>query len=92
LFAEFDKYFQGWDPGADALALAADLVNDASFPSEPPQIAERYGWKPRRLNAAVAYLASRNLIENQQFLNLGPWGCAHIEKTDATRRFVKSRL
>jgi TIR domain len=32
LFVIFDKHFTPWDPAADALRLAADLVNDASFP------------------------------------------------------------
>jgi len=91
LFVTFDKHFKGWDPAADALILAADLLNDASFPREPQQIAERYGWKPRRLNPAIAYLDGRKLISSLRHLGMGPWIAAYLEKTDATRRFVKSR-
>jgi hypothetical protein len=28
LFAKFDKHFRNWDPAADALRIAADLVNE----------------------------------------------------------------
>ena len=48
-----------------------------TFPSEPPQIAERYGSKPRRHTAAVAlppYLTVRKMIESQPSLNVGHLG------------------
>jgi hypothetical protein len=35
LFATFDKYWTDWDPADDALRIAADLVNDATFPKKP---------------------------------------------------------
>jgi hypothetical protein len=91
LFVTFDKLFRDWDPAADALRIAADLLNEASFPREPQQIAERYAWNPRRLNPALAYLIGRKLIQSLSHLGMGPWIAAHLEKTDATRRFVKSR-
>ena len=62
LFVIFDKHFTPWDPAADALRLAADLVNDASFPGTTKDIADQYGWLPRRLNPAIAYLINRELI------------------------------
>jgi len=91
LYATFDRHFKEWDPASDALALAADLLNDSSFPREPDQIAERYEWVPRRLNPALSYLISRKLIRSLTHMGMGPWIAVHIEKTDATRRFVKSR-
>ena len=91
LYVTFDKHFKEWDPAADALTLAADLLNDASFPREPQEIAERYGWQPRRLNPALSYLIKRKLIQSLTHLAMGPWVAVHLEKTDATRRFVKSR-
>ena len=91
LFATFDGYFMDWDPAKDALTVASDLINDESFPREPDQIAERYGWKPRRLNPAIAYLTSRKLIASMALMAMGPWVAVHLEKIDATRRFVKSR-
>ena len=57
LYATFDKHFQGWDPATDALRIAADFINDPSFPSQPQDIAERYNWTPRRLNPALSYLS-----------------------------------
>ena len=50
-FPEFDKYFMGWDPAADALRLAADIVNDLAFTDSPAKIAETYAWPARRLNS-----------------------------------------
>jgi hypothetical protein len=91
LFVAFDKHFKDWDPAADALAIATDLLNDDSFPREPEEIAQRYGWQPRRLNPALAYLINRKLIQSLTHLGMGAWIAVHLENTDATRRFVKSR-
>ncbi len=91
LYTTFDKHFKGWDPCSDALALAADLLNDPAFPREPDQIAERYGWPPRRLNPALTYLINRKLIHSLTHLGMGAWVAVHLETTDATRRFVKSQ-
>jgi hypothetical protein len=91
LFVTFDKFFKEWDPAADGLRLAADFLNDADFPSEPDKIAQRYGWEPRRLNPALSYLINRKLIQSITVMAMGPWVAIHFGKTDATRRFVKSR-
>lgn len=72
LYVTLDKHFKEWDPATDALTLAADLLNDASFPREPQEIAERYGWQPRRLNPALSYLISRKLIQSLTHLAMGP--------------------
>ncbi len=91
LFATFDKHFKEWDPAADALRVAADLLNDPAFPREPQDIAARYTWSPRRLNPALSFLISRKLVQSLTHLGMGPWVAVHLEKTDATRRFVKGR-
>lgn len=91
LFAAFDGHFMEWSPEQDALRLAADLVNDETMPSSPQDIAERYGWQPRRMNPAITWLASRKLIRSSEAMGTQPWVTAWIDKTDATRRFVKSR-
>jgi hypothetical protein len=91
LYATFDRYFMDFDPAQDALKLAADLVNDSNFPGDPKVIAERYGWVPRRLNPAVAYLMQRDAIRGREGLSTAPFGVGGIMSTDATRRFVKSR-
>ncbi|CAM5413894.1 hypothetical protein AFEL58S_02238 [Afipia felis] len=92
LFVVFDKHFTTWDPAADALTLARDIVSDESFPGNTAEIGERYGWPPRRLNPAVAYLINRDLVMDSKALGTHPWITAWVQKkTDATRRFVKSR-
>jgi hypothetical protein len=91
LFAELDAQFMPWNPAEDALQLAADLVNDPAFPTEPAQIASRYGWAARRLNPAIAWLSARDLVRTHEGLSTGGWIAFSVEKTDATRRFLKSR-
>lgn len=91
LYAEFDALFHPWKPAEDALMLAADLVNDEAFPSNPDLIAQRYGWPPRRLNPAVAYLMERDAVEVNTAIGDGRYIGFRIRATDATRRFVRSR-
>ncbi len=91
LFAEFDRYWQPWNPADDALRLAADIVNDPEFPADCKQIAERYGWEPRRLNPAICYLSERRLIVDYRALGSGPWATIRVVGNDHIRRFVKSR-
>jgi len=91
LYVQFDKHFKGWDPAADALIVAADLHNGSDADVEPQTLADKHGWEPRRLNAAIAYLTERMLIDSMQLLGMGPWMAVHLRRTDATRRFVKSR-
>ncbi len=92
LWAEFDKYFPyGADPFADALTIAADMVNTQDFPEALEEIADRYGWSPRRLNPAVAYLLGKDLVRDIHYLGSGVWVTSQISRTDATRRFVKNR-
>lgn len=91
LFATFDRFWKPWNPSEDALKLAADMLNHDGFPTAPTDIGQRYEWDPRRLNPAMAYLINRKLVQDQKALNSGNWLTVRIQKTDATRRFVKSR-
>jgi hypothetical protein len=91
LFAEFDRYWKPWNPAEDALRLAADIVNDPELPADCKQIAERYGWEPRRLNPAIAYLLERRLIVDYQAIGSAPWAIVRIVGNEHIRRFVKSR-
>jgi len=92
LFVMFDHHFMGWDPAADALTLAADLVNDPSFPKRLPEMAARYAWPARRLNPAVAFLMNRELVIGRRVLGTRPFITSSVQpKADVTRRFVKSR-
>jgi hypothetical protein len=91
LYVRFDSFWKEWDPSKDALRVAADLVNDKSFPSSPRQIAELYGWPPRRLNPAIALLFNRKAILGVKGMDGQPF-CVHLlHATDDTRRFVRSR-
>lgn len=91
LFVRFDKFWKDWNPADDALRIAAGLVNDNTFPSRPAEIAKLFGWEARRLNPALAYLSARGVVRDIRAVNNGPWFLADMHRTDATRRFVKSR-
>lgn len=91
LFTTFDSFWMDWVPADDALKLAADMLNDSNFPTNPAEVAKRYQWSQRRLNPAIAYLADRNLIKSLATVASGNWVSACILKNDETRRFVKSR-
>ena len=91
LFVRFDKFWMPWDPAEDALRLATELLNNDGFPKESREIGPRLGWQPRRLNPALAFLHNRNLVLGLKGMDGGPWLLMHVDKTDATRRFVKSR-
>ncbi|TGQ13582.1 toll/interleukin-1 receptor domain-containing protein [Mesorhizobium sp. M00.F.Ca.ET.217.01.1.1] len=90
LYSEFDKYFMEWVPETDAIRIAADLINDPTMPTDTAQVATRYGWEPRRMNPALAYLLARNLIVDYRVLS-HDFISSRVAKTDDTRRFVKSR-
>ena len=92
LFTEFDRYWKPWNPHDDAIKLAADIMNDESFPAESKTIAELYVWEPRRLNPAVTYLHERDMIVEYKVLG-HPEFVHHrvIGKPDELRRFLKSR-
>ena len=91
LFAEFDRYWKSWNAGEDALRLAADIVNDPEFPTDPKQITERYGWEPRRLNPAIFDLLERRLIVDYQALFTHAFAMARVVGNEHIRRFVKER-
>jgi hypothetical protein len=90
LFAEFDRCWKPWNPASDALKLGADILNDPDFPSDCTQIADRYGWEPRRLNPVIYYMLERHLIVEYQALGTQPWAIVRIVGNDHLRRFVKS--
>ena len=92
LFVTFDKFWKPWDPEKDAMKIAADMLNDDGFPDSLEEIGDRYGWEPRRVNPAAAYLINRDVVMGGKALGTGRWLAAWIQpKEGATRRFVKSR-
>lgn len=89
---EFDPYFEyNPDPAGDALAIAARMVNDPEFPTRLSSIAAHLDWQPRRVNPAAAYLMDLEVVRHLSFLGMKQWVVGVIERTDATRRFVKSQ-
>ena len=91
LFATFDKFWMPWSPADDALRIAADLIQVEGFPGVSSEIAKRFGWEARRINAALAYLKNRQIVTASETIGCMPWLVYWIDKTDATRRFVRSR-
>ena len=74
------------------MKLAADIANDEKFPVDCQQIANRYGWKPRRLNPAITYLFDRGMLLNCKVLGTPEFAMVQvIGKEDEIRRFLKSR-
>ncbi|MEW6664852.1 MAG: toll/interleukin-1 receptor domain-containing protein [Thermodesulfobacteriota bacterium] len=91
LFVKFDRHFKPWDPEADALRIAADLVNRMKDGASVPDLAASYGWPPRRMNPAINHLVNRRLIEASEVIGCHPWTTPWIRRTAATRRFVRDR-
>lgn len=91
LYVRFDKFWTEWDPAEDALRVAAGMVGDETFPNQPEEVARRFGWEPRRMNPALAFLNERGLVKALPSRDTGPWLLSIFLKTDATRRFVKGR-
>lgn len=92
LFTEFDQYWKPWNTVDDALKLAADIANDPDFPSDCQEIADQYGWEPRRLNPVITYLSERSVIFNRAAISVPQFAMMSVVgKEDEIRRFVKGR-
>ena len=92
LFTEFDRFWKPWNPAEDAVTLSADMLNDAGFPTDCKDIADRYGWEARRLNPAIIYLDERGMLFDTRTMGTSPFVIRILMwKEDALRRFVKSR-
>jgi hypothetical protein len=87
LFSEFDGHFKEWNPSVDARQIAADLVN-GDRDLHLPELAEKYGWAPRRMNPAANYLFERRLVESSRLLGTSPWSLLFLRKNPKTRRFL----
>jgi len=91
LFVRMDKHFMPWNPEEDGLRIAADMVNNNEDGANIQQLAQQYGWEPRRMNPAVAFLANLKLVEISDNCGTHPWINSWIWATPATRRFVRGR-
>ena len=90
LFAEFDARWRDWDPAADALRIAADLVNGGKSSVSANALLTQYDWPVRRVNPAVTYLTMRKLVRASEAIS-HPLVTSWISTTAHTRRFVQSR-
>jgi hypothetical protein len=68
LFATFDADFMDWSPEKDARDLAVHLLNLGVDQAESCEIGSALGWKPRRFNAAAAYLVSAKIVKPVEYL------------------------
>lgn len=91
LFVKLDPLFKGWNPADDALLLATDMVSSQEDSFSPANLAEKYGWPPRRLNTALNYLIGRDIVDSFNAIGTGPWTTYFVRKTPKTRRFVRDR-
>ena len=84
------KHFKDWDPEADAIRIAADLLNGVGD-GIVSSMAKGFGWPPRRMNPAVNYLVERRLVDFGNEIGTHPWCRRWISKNHATRRFLRDR-
>ena len=71
LFVAFDETYHDWNPEEDSLRLAAELMNRDEDGERLATFAGRLGWKPRRMNPAVAYLIERDLVRSSDAIGTG---------------------
>ena len=90
LFTQWDKFFMGWSPEDDALTIASDL-HGGSLTGMLAEDADKLGWPVRRLNAAVAWLDDRKIVDCSRECGVHPFYARYILATKETRRFVTSR-
>jgi len=89
IFENVDRHVMGWSPAHDALRVAAEVVNSERRGLQAYELIERLGWTPRRLNPALSYLVSRDLVLSSE--NMDPVFVTHyIAETPKTRRFVRN--
>jgi hypothetical protein len=89
LFERVDLAVMGWDPAQDALRVATEVVNSAEHGLQAHELVERLGWPPRRLNPALSYLESHDLVLSSK-VNHPIFVTHYIGETPKTRRFVRN--
>jgi hypothetical protein len=92
LFFETDPELKGWDPAADAVVLAAAMLNIAGTNgyAQLAQVDAQLGWGPRRLNPAAEYLESHGYIRAPRTHGSKPYVFSSVHVDFKTRRFVES--
>ncbi len=67
-FCKTDRLFQKWDPETDAKKIIKKLILENEEAEQLSKIDEMFGWGPRRLNSAIAYMHYNGLIHNEHEL------------------------
>jgi len=68
-FCRTDSIFQDWNPQEDAKEIVRFLINSKKNSISIEKLDAHFGWGPRRLNSAIAFLHKEKLIHKDY--NLG---------------------
>lgn len=89
LFEQVDQSVMGWNPVQDAVRVAAEVVNSEESGLQAHELIDRLGWTPRRLNPALSYLVTRDLVLSSR-ANDPVFVTHYVAETSKTRRFVRN--
>lgn len=89
-YSKYDRLSKPWRPEFDARQIAIDMLNDTAFPAYTQAIAEHYGWEPRRLNPALAWLEEGGHVVLDKGLGDGTFIGFRMRPTKHLRRLLKS--
>jgi hypothetical protein len=89
LFWLCDPLVKGWSVDADARAIANHLLAVPDEYVSPREFIELFGWAPRRLNPALAYMQARDFAVVEEGLGLEDFIAVGIRATARTRRLAK---
>jgi hypothetical protein len=88
-FVDTASVFKGYDPAADAAALAAAAVNTGLDSIELATLNRLLGWEVRRLNAAMYYLVDHGGVLTTFEGGDSRYAYAGFMLSPKTRRFAK---
>jgi hypothetical protein len=91
LFWDFDLYVHGWNPREDARVVVQALVeksNAGSGQLNTRELASQQGWSLRRLNPALSYLTTADIVIASQEVSADVV-TGHILEASATRSFLR---
>lgn len=91
LFEALDPFIMGWNTEQDALVIAARIASDTERNGHASHdLMNEFGWTPRRMNPALNYLATRDLVTASGHLD-PVFVSPYVLTTPKTRRFVRDR-
>lgn len=89
LFWETDPLFRDSDPMMDSQTVARLIVEGPTDQPSMGDLANRLGWRPRRLNPAISYLANAGLLIATETAGCRPFRYGYLKRHVALRRFVR---